>query len=225
MSEPQWPAESFNPLAATGMLRQAESDAFLGSCAVYARPVYALTAAHCVARLAPEEIKVVLPVWGGTASVVAVHRHPSADLAVLRIKHDPSELDSILDELPFRGLVTLTGVGEGFGAYGFPEHQDWDGDELTATGRLLKGHFQRLFTFKDHTGEYSYPAGEMSVASPRGLSGGPLFSLEQPDKLAAIAAANVYSSTPGELEGTVSYGIAVLLWTTQVWLDEQVSRP
>lgn len=207
------------------MLLQAESGAFLGSCAVYARPVYALTAAHCIAHLAPGDIKVVLPVWGGTARVLAAHHHPEADLAVLRIEHDPGELDSILDELPFRGLAPLTGVGANFGAYGFPEHPDWSDDRPEAAGRLFKGHFQRLFTFEDHTGRYSYPAGEMSIPSPRGLSGGPLFSLDQPDKLAAIAAANVYSSTPGEIEGTVSYGIAVLLWMTQVWLDDQVRRP
>jgi len=211
-----------NPLASTGMLTERNSSAFLGSCAIYVKPELALTAAHCVRHLQPSDIKVILPAWEGTADVLAVHCHPRADLAILRIKHDPVEYASLLPELPFSGLGNLTGVGADFCAYGFPEFQAWDDDKPEATGRLFKGHIQRLFTYKDHTKNYEYVAGEMSIPSPRGLSGGPLFLADDPDKLIGIAAANIYSSTPGEIEGTVSYGVAVLLWIVQVWLDDFV---
>jgi S1-C subfamily serine protease len=209
-----------NPLASTGMLIERETQTFLGSCAVYGSPRCALTAAHCIASFDPESINVVLPQWG-IARVVAAHSHPKADLAVLRIEHEPGEFDSILDEVPFESVVPLRGVGTDFGAYGFPEHRDWGSDTSAATGRLFKGHFQRLFEHVDPAG-YSYAAGEMSISSPRGLSGGPLWLLDDPDKLVGIAAANVYSETPGAIEGTVSYGVAVLLWLHQTWLDDFV---
>jgi hypothetical protein len=108
---------------------------------------------------------------------------------------------------------------------------------LSPTARLFRGHFQRGLRYI--RGNYEYEAGEMSIPSPAGLSGGPLFRPHDFNYVTAVATENVQSTTyVGRIEevtkeGVVErhverdvaqYGIAAVLAPLSEWLDEVAPR-
>ncbi len=134
---------------------------------------------------------------------------------------------------PFWGSVGNFSLGEEFHAFGYPENVLGQ-DARVPTARLFTGHYQRFFQYRSHAG-YEYLAGEMSIPSPAGLSGGPLFRPGAPQMVTALAAENFDSSTTldaheevSEERGTVrtqyqriiSYGLAVMLDPLRDWFDE-----
>ena len=127
-------------------------------------------------------------------------------------------------------------MGEDFFAYGYPA--DPIGPNASApTQRLFKGHYQRFMEHRSFMG-YRYLAGEMSIAAPAGLSGGPLFRPGAPQMVTALVAENIASqlvvdsieerSEAGRVvktevrQNVISYGTAVMLSAISDWLDAEI---
>jgi hypothetical protein len=156
-----------------------------------------------------------------------VDLHPSADLAVLSV------LGPQVD--PFPGVATKYAMGDEFFAFGFPADVFGPGS-LRPTARLFRGYFQRYFEYASPLG-YTYNAGEMSVPSPGGLSGGPVLRLADGPFVSGLAAENLKTYTVLEAEeevatpaGTmrreyrevINYGVAVLLDSVYDWLKVHI---
>jgi hypothetical protein len=104
-----------------------------------------------------------------------------------------------------------------------------------ATPRLFRGHYQRFLTYESPLG-YTYAAGELSIAAPGGLSGGPVFREGAMVMLTGIVTENLDSysvldsvekMTGGETvriehHRIISYGMAVMLDQAADWLDEHI---
>ncbi len=136
------------------------------------------------------------------------------------------------DTHPFWGVVHTWSLGEDFMAYGYPA--DVLGPEPDQpTERLFRGHYQRFMRYESLLG-YSYLAAEMSIPSPTGLSGGPLFRPGAHPMLVAMATENLDSTTyletveieerPGQrtekrYERVIQYGVALILSDVSEWLD------
>jgi hypothetical protein len=237
-----------NPVSATGLLVHARTEeartfllgqgdttedaAFIGTCFAFRKSNAVLAAAHCVGDLPPEALLVDFPTSRRMDAVVAIERHPVADLAVLQLGADvwPEGVEAFIDAGPIPAL------GEEFMAFGYPE--DTLGPHpAQPVPRLFRGHFQRTFDYR--RSRFNYIAGEISIPSPAGLSGGPLFSPHNFNAVAAIAAENLQSTTyvgrleekteGGEIRRTVErdvvqYGIAVVLEPLGSWLEAKIPR-
>ena len=238
-----------NPLSAAGLLvtaltpearmallanerRVIEDAHFRGTCFAFRRSDVFLTAAHCVYEIDAATLFVHTPAAQGFYAVGEIERHPSADIALLRLAGSawPGGVEPFILTKPF------TALGLEFMAYGFPEDAPApDEESLTPTPRLFRGYLQRQLVYR--RAGYEYSAGEMSVPAPAGLSGGALFAAADFNSVIGVAAENVQSTTyVGRVEekttagGTerfverehVQYGIAALLAPLGDWLDELV---
>jgi hypothetical protein len=205
---------------------------FLGTCFAFRHSNIYLAAAHCVQAVQPGMLFLNCPPAGNSLEVVQVHVHPTADLAILKLGDGvwPGGVE------PFVGFADSPELGAQFMAYGFPEDlTSLDASESKPTERMFRGSFQRTLDYE--RGAYKYRAGEMSIPSPAGLSGGPLFSAVSFNSVIAVATENVQSATyVGRFEETVidgvtvrqierdmvQYGIATLLAPLAQWLAELV---
>jgi len=226
----------FNALRAVGtveLLAEEEGDepSFLGTCFALRDSQAVLTAAHCVGDIAPERLVVGFPhfvVLGGRgAQVTEVVLHPIADLALLRLRLQEWLLE------PFWEVVRLRGLGSDLYAYGFPENI-LNPEEREPTARLFKGYVQRALFHQSHMG-YRYAGIELDFACPAGLSGGPIFSPDNPTQVFGLATENFESTTyveaieetsregrtvKTEYQRILSYGVGVMLDTVEDWLNE-----
>jgi hypothetical protein len=238
-----------NPLSAAGLLvaastpearralladerRVIEDAHFRGTCFAFRRSDAFLTAAHCASDIGTPTLFVNTPAAGGFHAVAGIERHPSADVALLRLASSawPGGVEPFVRTKPF------TALGLEFMAYGFPEDAPAPDEEpLTPTPRLFRGYLQRQLTYR--RAGYEYSAGEMSIPAPAGLSGGALFVAADFNSVIGVAAENVQSTTyVGRVEEQTSeggkvrhverehvqYGIAALLAPLGDWLDELV---
>jgi hypothetical protein len=127
-------------------------------------------------------------------------------------------------------------VGEEFHAFGYPTEGPTGESTQAPTTRMFTGHFQRFMPHVTPHG-YRFLAGEMSIPSPVGLSGGPLFRPRAHQMVLGVAAGNVdtYSVLDSILDvddagkeyrvrnvRVIRYGVAVMLSEVTDWLDEQV---
>lgn len=227
----------FNPLDAVGLLLKVNPDSedswfFLGSCFAFRERRSFLTAAHCIGDLEAGDLRIHVPrVMRPPQPVTEVLRHPAADLALLRVREASAQ-----GVEAFWNFVGNYGWGEEFAAYGYAEDLGRRAD-TAPTARLFKGHYQRFWEHRSFA-SYRYEAGEMSIPSPPGLSGGPLFRPGAPQMVTALAAENVDSTTTlealeetreeGETRTThyqrvISYGLAVTLHPLGDWLDEHLA--
>lgn len=225
---------AITPQRAAGQLfgseRPEQTARFLGTCFAFRQTNIWLTAAHCVAGLEPNSLFVKLS--GRTFPVAEVQTHATADLALLDLGSDtwPGGVE------PFIEIVEPPWLDGEFIAYGFPEDaQPLDTLENKPIERMFRGFVQRRMLYR--RGGFEYVAIEMSIPSPAGLSGGPLFNPAQGSGLLAVAVENVQSTTyvgreVSETEGMlttkrietnfVQYGVAVLLAPLAEFLYEQV---
>lgn len=196
---------------------------FLGSCFAYGDEKTYLTAAHCV-PVDDEDARhvfVMRPGIGGMRQVLAVSRHPRADLAVLQVNpvQGPDE--------PFWASPAPCDAGDDFVAFGFPEDTI---DEIAGvpTARIFKGHVQRLFPLPDQGGAI---AAEMSVPAPAGLSGGPVVG--RAGGAAELPVAVVLANRESEIyvaryengdviRAVTRYGTALLLEPLAEWISSRV---
>ena len=215
---------------ATGVVLLVEGDSvsIAGTCFPFRDRSVFLTAAHCV----PVGIEVVvLQGRSHQRRALAIQRHPSCDIALIRTEPGSSPYDS--DSLAIISAVASDLLmGGDFLTFGHPVE---GGVEARATGRLLKGHFQRYFSYMSPSGR-SYWAGEMSVATPAGHSGGPVVRATAPHVLDGIVTANydsyVVLDQVEEVEDEnrvlriesrriVTYGITAMASNFSGWLAEQ----
>jgi hypothetical protein len=166
----------------------------------------------------------------GPPRVLSVERHPSADIAMLRI----SAVDAGLID-PFWNYVSNYSYGEEFAAFGYPEDV-FGPDASQPVARLFRGHFQRVLRYKSHLG-YEYDAAELSIGCPGGLSGGPVYRPAAPVVLTGLVTENLRSTTfleaveeiqkdgnvyRKQYQSVLNYGISLLLDRVGAWLDERV---
>jgi len=205
--------------------------AFLGTCFAYGNNSSFLTAAHCVGRLEAAQIGIALPIidQADLISVKEVVRHQQADVALLRV-------DPVLSEelQPFIGLSAIHSWGEQVQALGYAEESS--AEEVIPTARWFSGSIQRLYTHHSLMG-YAYRAGELSFGAPAGLSGGPIFTVREEDRIVGIVAENHDSTTmlrsvaevqdgdsrySEQIHEVIRYGVFVELSSLRRWLEENV---
>jgi len=204
--------------------------AILGTCFAFRRPTIFLTANHVIKKHDPATLAVSFLTIGGLRPVTTLHAHPQADLAILEAQ-DPQT--GPIE--PVTGILHDIHLGEMFAAFGFPSDLVF-GQAGGSPHRLLLGHYQRFMDFESING-YRYVAGEMNVACPKGMSGGPLLRPEAPQFVSALAAESVdVESYPSLVHETIidgrsekvtekrmiQYGVAVMLGNLVDWVNERV---
>jgi hypothetical protein len=234
---------AFDPLTATGLVVAQTDDGrevFCGTAFLFRHEHVALTADHCVPESA-RVIHLVLPRLNRTQEVLEVHRHPTADIAVLIGGITHADSGGGYPEHAFWDRVSNWGLAEEFLAFGYPDEGPTpEVSGVTPVPRSFVGHFQRFFNYSSPNG-YRYLAGEMSIPAPSGLSGGPVFRRGAPSMLTAMVTANVetYAVTDSleevrsggevlrlESRRVLSYGLCLMLSEVSDWLHEIVpDRP
>lgn len=209
-----------------------ENQAFLGTCFAFRRKTHFLTAAHCIGDLKENEILLAHPGAGQTFKASSVVRHPTADIALIKV--DSIESDQAQ---AFLSLKTKYGLGDDFKAFGFPEDV-FGHDASQPVGRLFKGYFQRYF-FREGNSRYRYDAGEMNIACPGGLSGGPVFMGDRTWVVFGLVTENLESTTflhsvreidmAGKVtrehyQNVINYGVCLMLTGVKDWLDEHIPK-
>jgi hypothetical protein len=231
-----------DPLSCVGLLSYADPMdggpiSILGTCAAFRQPHIALTAAHVVRDVPkPTRIRIDYPRKAFMRGVREVLFHPDADVAILVSPPDTDDDFVGYPEGAFTNFVGNWSLGEDVYAYGFPvEGPGTDPQRQTPTPRLFKGHYQRFFNFES-PGGYNYVAGELNIAAPAGVSGGPVFRPGAPSLLTGVVTTNSESystldwreETSGEVtrieahHRVISYGIVVMLSVIEDWLNEYI---
>jgi len=228
----------FQPQRATGLVLHFKGSAFLGSCFAFRRADSYFTARHCIGDLPTDDIAILQPAVHPqqVLRVRDVVRHPTADLAILRVGEEHSR-----SVHPFTDWAGNYFLGEDFWAYGYPEDLLRRRTQVP-TPRIFKGHYQRYFSHQSPLG-YCYDAAEMSIPAPHGLTGGPVFRDVAPLVVTGLVTENLESPTvlwkqeestleermtQGALDPppVISYGVVLLLDYHGPWLEENgVIRP
>lgn len=161
--------------------------------------------------------------------MIEVTRHPSADVATLNAP-------SAHGVEPFWNAVGNYSMGEDFMAYGYPEGVFGEGAGRPVP-RVFRGHYQRFLDYQSQHLRYRYVAGEMSIPSPVGLSGGSVFRLGAPMMVTGLVTENlesmsgirrieeVRSSNKVEITkemNVISYGVALMLDSVSDWTREAI---
>lgn len=223
--------KNLHPIANSCALFHRASSTFLGSGFVFRHANTLLTAAHCVQNLTANDLVVQMLVTPGKIyEAIGLERHPSADVAIIRLR-DVNEREigwqpySIFDDREF-GLEVI--------ACGFPE--DIEMGRRAPTARVFRGHIQRFVEWTSYLG-YRYLAAELSFRCPGGLSGGKLLNPQFSGRIYGIVTENIRTSNildsfeevqdNGTVyrehhESVIYYGMAVWLPAIQGWLDENV---
>lgn len=208
---------------------------FLGTCFAFPSPRHFVTAAHCVAGQVASTMRVDAR-FGGMfqkARVDWISCHPQADLALLGVTTSPWA-----SATPFMGVCTHPLLGEPFYAFGY-SLDVFSTDPNKETDRLFRGHIQRLFYYSSPLTRTTYPAFELNIPCPRGLSGGPVFVTEGDFEVMGVVTENLESTNYRSEEETVTrgetterivykqiinYGVALQLGPYVNWIDETVKR-
>jgi hypothetical protein len=217
----------FYPEFATGLvlLGRGADSAIGGTCFHYRARHLFITAAHCVPEDA--EVAVYQRLNGIVRPVVEIARDPSHDIAVLRTQQH--EDDPKLEAQMLTGVSSEHIMGGDFLTHGFPIE-----GANEPVPRLLKGHFQRIFTYTNTDG-HEYFAAELSVPTPAGHSGGPVVWSHSPRELVAVVTTNhdsyILLDQIEEIEEDgrilrvesrriVTYGIAVMVSGIKEWIEQ-----
>jgi S1-C subfamily serine protease len=225
-----------NPLDAVGIVLALVNDEWepQGSCFLFRSDALALTAAHCVPD-ALESFAVHLPHLGRNLPVAQIERHPTADIAMLFCVGEDALTEAGGPATAFLDGVGNWSMGESFYAYGYPTEGPTEDSTGVPVPRLFTGNFQRFMPYVSPRG-YRFLAGEMSIPSPDGLSGGPLFRPAAPRMVLGVAAANLDSyavidsivDVDDQGQGyrekslrVIRYGLAVMLSGVADWLNER----
>lgn len=222
-----------NPLNAIGALMHHKNNKehLVGTCFSFKSPRHFITAKHCL----PEDmgsVTVVLPSLQKSIVACGICTHDDADLAILYFDAENNDLTGIES---FNLIVSNYGLGEEFLSYGFPE--DMIGPNIgQPTPRLFRGYYQRFLEHRSHMG-YSYPAGELNIACPGGLSGSPLFRPGAHTVLTGLVTENLEASTElwseeselsDENKSThhyhrmINYGVSLMLNKYITWIEENL---
>ena len=210
---------------------QAGNRRYLGSGCCYRDPKLFLTAHHCIAATATEELRVAVSPYSQASEDALVQRvvqHPSADLAALMTAAGLSGTS------PLDSVDSVILGGEEVSAHGFPLESEGAISEPTA--KHYSGVIHRLLDYSD--GAYSYEALELSFGAPEGLSGSAvalpfrdrglvahdLVGIVTKDRESARTLRTVTDVIDGDLrfqeriDGVALHAIAVDLTALQDWL-------
>jgi len=233
---------NFNPLHATGLVFLKDGKqgfSFAGSCFLFREDNVVLTAAHCV----PASIDTVIvhfPFARREMQVEEIHRHPTADVALLicEARYAYRSGNGYPETAFWDGVSNFT-LGEQFSAFGYPSEGPTFNSEASPTPRFFTGHYQRFFDYESHDG-FKYQAGELSIPAPGGLSGGPVFRSAAPQMITGLVTANAetYAITDSiddvlsdgtkyrqESRRVLTYGVALMLSDHAQWLHSYVPNP
>jgi hypothetical protein len=221
-----------NPIDSTGWVIRSDSSQlrFSGTCFGFRQPGFMITAQHVLNGASERDvtITILLDRIEEGIGVDKIIRHPSADIAILKIDSSIGIFDRFDDISP------IPEMGANVTAFGYPEDTASSGS--TPTPRYFKGHVQRRYRHKSHLG-YEYLAAELSFGAPGGLSGGPVAHEALPARSLGVVAENHESSTflavrTDALEGEsryreetrsmINYATCVLLEPIRAWLDTHV---
>lgn len=208
---------------------------FLGTCFAFPSPRHFVTAAHCVVGQVTSALRVDATFKGvfQKAEVEWISCHPQADLALLGVSTSPWA-----SATPFIGVHTHPLLGQPFYAFGYPLDV-FSKDPNKETDRLFKGHIQRLFYYSSPLTRTTYPALELNIPCPVGLSGGPVFVTEEGFEVIGVVTENLESTNYRSEEETITsggtteriiykqiinYGVALQLGPYIDWIDETAKR-
>jgi hypothetical protein len=208
---------------------------FLGTCFAFPSPRHFITAAHCVSGHVASALRVDATFKGvfQKAKVEWISCHPQADLALLGVSTSPWA-----SATPFSSVCKHPLLGQPFYAFGYPLDV-FSKDPNKETDRLFRGYVQRLFCYSSPITQTSYPALELNIPCPVGLSGGPVFVTEGDFSVMGIVTENLESTNYRSEEETVTnrrmtertvykqiinYGVAIQLAPYVDWIDETVKR-
>ena len=207
----------------------------LGTCFAFRWQNRFITARYRIEGIPDDETALESgPARGFIQTVGDVRRHQTADIAV--IEAGGIGLAAVPVE-PFRSIAPDRFLGEEFFAFGYPVDV-LGSDAAEPTPRLFKGTFQRFMPSYTTYSGYSYAAGELSIACPGGLSGGPLFRINDYTTVIAMATENLTSTThleavedhsiggaPSkriEYREVIVNGTALMLSNVSAWLDQWI---
>lgn len=177
----------------TGLLfdrAECGSEIYLGSCFSVFEPGMFVTAAHCLKGVPLEQLWVNH--FGGEGPklftrVMQIEWVEETDLAVFL-----TEAPEARWAKPFQKIEHAADFGEEVAAFGYP--QDLMSPIVaTQTPRMLRGIVQRPFAFQS-LGK-RYVAYELSFPCPPGLSGAPLFLLDDPSTIIGAITGNFETNT------------------------------
>jgi hypothetical protein len=155
--------------------------------------------------------------------VLQVHRHASADVALLiteRVQADPVQ--------PLSGRLRTLAPGLDVTILGFPA-DIFGADPDRPVPRVLRTHVQRVMEHNSHLG-FTYDAAELATPCPPGVSGAPVII---GNRVAGVAAESQSSTTVLESVETVlrdetpmrtvyqrviEFGIVVELYPLREWI-------
>jgi hypothetical protein len=207
-----------DPLRAVGsvFVRRGDASTFAGTCFAFRHADRVLTAGHCVQGLEPDDVEVVFMGAARRFRAIGVVRHPTADLALLRLARDAPP--PAAEPFAVRGRSERGQAFAGFGS-------------VAGVCERFEGRVRRVFV-DEHDG---HRHAEMSIAARDGFSGGPLFSPAAPFAVVGLMTENrttplalarsrlVRRLRPGARSGQATgRGIALLLDDLSDWLDEHV---
>lgn len=204
----------------------------LGSCfRVHSRQHF-LTARHCVESVDPSEVAILNVVEENSdLRCLSISRHPTADIAMIETRDAvPVEYEQFV----------LTDWSRAYGApihcFGMVAGSERDFQNLTQ--RIIGGIVQRDYVHAE--GIYQYPALELSVPIPMGMSGGPAFYEHKPTQVIGLVTGCVTSEiVVSRVEEVVNgdsvvrervseitrYGVAVWLEHVKDWIHSVIGPP
>jgi hypothetical protein len=215
------PLKHVTPIAA---LSEAGRWNFAGTAFCFRAPEYLVTASHCIGDLPTARIGYAADQSTRIVPLMEVHRHPTADIAIMRIP-EPSPF------VPFWNFVGNYGLGEEFRTFGFP-YEDLRDGRKNLLPRWFHGYFQRVFDYEH--GPWKYSAAEINTPAPLGLSGAPLFRPGAEQMVTGVVTANFSSElvedyyeeedkkggrTVHRTARITTYGVALLLQPLAEWLN------
>ena len=191
------------------------SDGPIGTGFGVAKPGIVLTANHVVKDVPYNQLSVVCIFYSPPVSICKVNKvinHPEVDVAALIIKPEkPLEHFRIGTPQPGQNDFPLA---EDVLSYGFPILLN----EKPVQPRMMKGHIQRHFLYKDK--EYAYQAYELGFPAFPGQSGSPVCpDLTNRDTVIGVVTRSIsFSSEQSETMAGASWAIGASLISIFDWI-------
>lgn len=206
----------------------------IGTCSAFGSATTFVTAAHVVSGRARKQVAV---------SHFGHSRYQFSPVKNIAVEErlDAALLDVVVEEprwiQPFTHAMGAAWYGSEVVSIGWPvDLLAPEADRETL--RCFRGHVQRTFLYNP-PGRGAYPAFELSFPAPPGLSGAPVFLVDEPRTLLGIVTANfstyslidateeVTESTGGvrrtEYRSVITYGVATIAW--HVWHAFEAQLP
>jgi hypothetical protein len=196
-----------DPLLAIGSVFDLRRARRSGTCTAFRHAQLVLTAGHCVENLEAAEVEVEFIAVPGRRTVAEISRHPTADLALLRLAA-AGGLDGVV---PLTAVARVAESGPEFVGFG---SADGAATVAEARERLFEGRIRRAFTDRADGHRHA----ELSVPVFDGYSGGPLVAATAPQALLGVITANRRGRFARR--GNHGHGIALLAGELCEWIDE-----